>query len=393
VAPGGGPCESRRVATAAAAAAPHARIAAALLGWYARGRRLLPWRAAPGALAEPHRVWVSEVMLQQVRVGVVARHFERFVVRFPDAAAIAAVPVEEVLRHWGGLGRYARAHNLHATARRIVAEHGGRVPRAAEALRALPGIGPYTAAAIRALAFGERDPPMDPNLERVAARLFLVAEPLPAAKAALAAQVARLLPHGPPGDIAQALMDLGAGICLPRAPRCDACPVRAACRARRRGMQEAVPVLPPRPPRRVRFAAAFWAVRPADGAVLLRRRPPRGLLAGTLDVPATAWRDRMPRRAAAMAEAPFDAAWRRLPGEVRHSLSGFEARMAVFASEAAGDAAGEGTLWVPADDLEGEALAGLARKLVAHARGALGAPGRRSPRRSMAASATALFTA
>lgn len=358
---------------------PHERIAAALLAWYGRERRLLPWRAAPGRLADPYRVWISEVMLQQVWVAVVARHFGPFVARFPDAAAIAAVPAEEVLRHWNGLGRYARAHNLHAAARRIVAEHGGRVPHEAEALHALPGIGPYTAAAIRALAFGVADPPMDPNLDRVAARLFLVAEPLPAARPALAAQVARLLRLGPPGDVAQALMDLGATLCRPRgAPRCEACPVRASCRARRRGMQEAVPVLPPHPPRRVRFAAAFWAVRASDGAVLLRRRPPRGLLAGTLDLPATAWRERMPRRATALAEAPFEADWRRLPGEVRHSLSGFEARIAVFAAQAAPPrrrAPADDWLWVPPCALEGEALAGLARKLVAHVRGAWRAMG------------------
>ncbi|MBX6376563.1 MAG: A/G-specific adenine glycosylase, partial [Acetobacteraceae bacterium] len=319
--------------TTLSGSARYGRIAAALLEWYARERRLLPWRALPGRLADPYRTWISEVMLQQVRVAVVARHFEGFVARFPDAAAIAAVPVEEMLRHWGGLGRYARAHNLHAAARRIVAEHDGRVPREVEALRSLPGIGPYTAAAIRALAFGIPDPPMDPNLDRVAARLFLVTEPLPAARPVLAAQVARLLRHGPPGDIAQALMDLGATLCRPRgAPRCEICPVSAPCRARRRGMQGAVPVLPPRPPRQVRFATAFWAVRPSDGAVLLRRRPPRGPLAGTLDLPATEWRGRMPRRATALAEAPFEADWRRLPGEVRHSLSGFEARVAVFAA-------------------------------------------------------------
>jgi A/G-specific adenine glycosylase len=344
------------------------QLAAALIGWYARERRVLPWRAAPGALGDPYGVWVSEVMLQQVRVAVVAPRYAPFLVRFPDAAALAAAPVEEVLRHWNGLGRYGRALNLRAAARLLVERHGGALPREEAALRALPGVGPYTAAAIRAMAFGEGSPPpLDPNVERVVARLFRVEAPLPGGRPVLAAHAAALLRRGPPGDLAQALMDLGATVCRPRgAPLCGACPVASRCRATAAGDAARLPVLPPRPPRAVRHAAAFRALREGDGAVPLRRRPFRGVLAGTLDLPATPFAAAPPRRGAALADAPFAARWRRLAGEVRHAMSGFEARVAVYATRVDGGAAAEGGLWLPPEALEREALAGLARKLLAH---------------------------
>lgn len=366
----------------------HARIAALLLDWYGRERRILPWRAAPGELQDPWAVWVSEAMLQQVRVATVAPRFAPFLARFPDPAALAAAPIEEALRHWNGLGRYARLHNLHAAARIVAERHGGAVPRAREALLALPGIGPYTAAAIRAMAFGEPDPPMDPNLERVAARLFLVDLPAAEARPLLAAHVRRMLPADRPGDLAQAMMDLGATLCLPRgAPRCGRCPAAKACGAAREGLAESIPAQRPSPPRRVRYAAAFCAMRASDGAVLLRRRPPRGPLGGTLDLPATPFATALPRRAAALAvAAPLpDAAWARRRGEVRHPLSGFEARVVVYAATldeaAAAAAAAAGGSWVPPHALAEEALAGLARKLLIHAR--IGAAARH-PRRASA---------
>jgi A/G-specific adenine glycosylase len=343
------------------------RIAASLLDWYGRERRMLPWRAAPGGLGEPYAVWVSEVMLQQVRVATVAPRFAPFLARFPDAATLAAAPIEGVLRHWNGLGRYRRAHALHAAARLVIEHHGGTLPREAEALRALPGIGPYTAAAIRAMAFGEADPPLDPNLERVMARLLLVREPLPDARPLLRRHVAALLRHGPPGDLAQAMMDVGATLCRPRgAPLCARCPLAGRCRAAAAGLQAEVPVRPPPRPVATRYAVAFRALREEDGAVLLRRRPVRGPLAGTLDLPATGFAVRLPRRAAALEAAPFAARWRRLPGEVRHAMSGFEARVVVLAARGAPGETAEG-VWLPPAALEGEAIAGLARKLLAHA--------------------------
>ncbi|HEY2541333.1 MAG TPA: A/G-specific adenine glycosylase, partial [Stellaceae bacterium] len=204
---------------------------APLLAWYDRHRRDLPWRAPPGSTADPYRVWLSEIMLQQTTVVAVAPYFERFVTRWPDVAALAAASLDEVLQEWQGLGYYARARNLHACARVVVERHGGAFPAKPSQLRALPGIGDYTAAAIAAIAFDERVAAVDGNVERVTARLFAVGEPMPAAKERLRALAAALVPRPRSGDFAQAMMDLGATICTPRRPRCVLCPWRAACAA------------------------------------------------------------------------------------------------------------------------------------------------------------------
>ncbi len=354
-------------------------LAPRLLAWYDRHRRHLPWRMPSGVRSDPYRVWVSEVMLQQVRVETVTRHYGPFLDRWPTVEALAAAPVEEVLRGWSGLGRYARAHNLHRCARLLVERHNGRLPEDEEALRALPGVGPYTAA-IRAIAFGQGDalPPVDGNVERVVARLFALGwEPgTPAARrrAELRRLAASLAPAGRPGDHAQAIMDLGATVCTPRRPRCGLCPVGDACASRALGLADTLVLNPKRAPQPKRFAAAFWVSRPEDGAVLLRRRPLKGPLGGTLEPPSTEWRPRRAWRASeavAAGAAPFAADWRRLPGRVRHALSSYEVEFAVMA---VGDGArapdtGEngGAVWVRREDLEGEALSSLARKLVRHA--------------------------
>ena len=215
-----------------------------LLAWYDRHRRDLPWRMAPGVRSDPYRVWVSEVMLQQVRVETVSRHYTPFLERWPTVEALAAAPVEQVLRGWSGLGRYARAHNLHACARLVVERHGGRFPEDEAALRALPGVGPYTAAAIRAIAFGRGGalPPVDGNVERVAARLFALGwetgTPATRRRAELRRLAAFLAPDARPGDHAQAIMDLGATVCVPRRPRCCACPVQDVCASKALGVAD-----------------------------------------------------------------------------------------------------------------------------------------------------------
>ncbi len=246
-----------------------------LLAWYDRARRALPWRPPPGTAADPYRVWVSEIMLQQTTAAAAAPYFSRFIDRWPRVEDLAAAELDDVLHAWQGLGYYARARNMHACARAVAAA-GGRFPDSEETLRALPGIGDYTAAAIAAIAFGRQSAPVDGNIVRVLARLDAVETPLPAARNEIAARARSLAPAERAGDFAQALMDLGATICTPRRPRCAACPWRAPCRGREAGNAEAYPRRAARKDRPVRYGVAFWIERD-DGAVLLRKRPPRGI--------------------------------------------------------------------------------------------------------------------
>jgi A/G-specific adenine glycosylase len=290
----------------------------------------MPWRALPGQLADPYRVWLSEIMLQQTTVAAVGPYYDRFLARFPDIGALAAAPEEAVMRAWAGLGYYARARNLHACAK-LVAAAGG-FPRDIAGLRALPGIGPYTAAAIGAIAFGLPAVPIDGNVERVVARLFAIEEPMPAAKRAIADGAAALGmdedSRARPSDYAQALFDLGATICTPTGPACVLCPWSDPCAARRRGIAGELPRKAPKKPRPVRHGVHFW-LTDAKGRVLLRRRPPRGLLGGMTELPGTEWRAGEWSAAEALAHAPAPAAWRP-SGEVRHGLTHFELRIVLY---------------------------------------------------------------
>ena len=257
---------------------------AALLAWYDRHRRELPWRAPSGQRPDPYRVWLSEIMLQQTTVATVGPYFDRFVARFPSVYALAAAALDDVLHSWQGLGYYARARHLHASARAIVERHAGEFPREAQELRRLPGIGDYTAAAIAAIAFDRPLAAVDSNAERVVARLFAERTPLPAVKPRLRELAAALVPRERAGDFAQALMDLGATLCTPRRPRCVLCPWRAACAGLAQGIAEDLPVSAAKPERPLRYGVAFW-LRRGDGAVLLRRRPDKGLLGGMTELP------------------------------------------------------------------------------------------------------------
>lgn len=304
--------------------------AAALLAWYDRHRRALPWRAEPGETPDPYRVWLSEIMLQQTTVTAVIPHYLRFVSRFPTARDLAAAPVEDVMAAWAGLGYYARARNLHACAR-IVA--GTSMPSDPDALMGLPGIGRYTATAIAAIAFGVPGVPVDGNVERVAARVFAVTEKLPGAKPVLREAAERLgaAPEARerPSDFAQALFDLGATVCTPASPGCVVCPWVGACEGLRQGVAAELPRRAPARERPVRYGVHFW-LQDETGRVLLRRRPASGLLGGMLELPGTEWRDE-PWGEDAMAAAPAHAAWRRA-GEVRHGFTHFELRIALFAA-------------------------------------------------------------
>jgi A/G-specific adenine glycosylase len=340
--------------------------AAALLAWYDRHRRRLPWRAAPGARADAYRVWLSEIMLQQTTVKAVAPYYMRFLARWPNVRKLAAAPLDEVLKVWAGLGYYARARNLHACARAVVERHGGRFPSTEEELRALSGIGAYTAAAIAAIAFEQRTVAVDGNVERVVTRLFAIDTPLPAAKSEIRRRAEMLLPAQRSGDFAQALMDLGATICTPKKPVCAICPWMNACAAWVRGDAETFPRKAPRINGKLRHGASFVAIR-ADGHVLVRTRPANGLLGGMTEVPSTPWTHTFDE-AAALAQAPLKAKWRRLPGAVEHSFTHFPLRQMVYVARVpARTRAPAGARWVALTDLAGEALPNVMRKVVAHA--------------------------
>jgi A/G-specific adenine glycosylase len=276
--------------------------AAALLAWYDRHRRRLPWRAEPGEPADAYRVWLSEIMLQQTTVAAVKPYFDRFTHRWPTVEALAAADEADVMSAWAGLGYYARARNLIACAR-AVAAGDGRFPESEAALRALPGIGRYTAAAVAAIAFGRRAVVIDGNVERVVARQFALQTPLPAARGQIEQLTDLITPHARAGDFAQAMMDLGATICTPRTPACAICPLRSACAGLASGAPETFPRKRAKSPKPVRRGTFFWLEH--DGAVLLVRRPGRGLLAGMRALPTGAWT----AEDAGLDGAPAEADW------------------------------------------------------------------------------------
>ncbi len=337
--------------------------AADLLAWYDRHRRVLPWRAeAP----DPYRVWLSEVMLQQTTVAAVMPRYERFLARFPDVAALAAADWAEVAEEWAGLGYYARARNLHAGAKVLAAQMATQgFPDSVEALRAVPGIGAYTAAAIAAIAFGRPVVPLDGNVERVTARLNRVETPLPAAKPELGrlAQgwMAQAESRARPSDLVQALFDLGATICTPRNPACTLCPLRGACAAQAAGVAMDLPRKTPKRARPTRHGVHFCAID-AEGRLLVRRRPESGLLGGMLEVPGTPWREDPWPEAEARPYAPLTAEWRRVAGEARHGFTHFELRMALFTAPATD--APDGHAWMPPAEAA-RAMPSVMRKLLA----------------------------
>lgn len=347
-----------------------------LLAWYDRHRRVLPWRAPPGEAADPYAVWLSEVMLQQTTVAAVGPYFRQFLARWPTVQALAAAPLDAVLTEWAGLGYYARARNLHKCARVVSTEYGGRFPDTEAELRALPGIGAYTAAAIAAIAFDRPATILDGNVERVVARQFAVTEPLPQAKPRLRALAETLTPPHRPGDYAQAIMDLGATVCVPVKPKCLLCPVSAGCASHRDGMAESLPRRAEKPIRPTRHGTVFWLVD-ATGAVLLRRREERGLLGGMIEVPSTAWQTSGPPDTAEIATAaPMPGlAWSELPGRVRHTFTHFHLELTIrtgtlpAADPRQADAAG---FWVPLDQLGRQALPSVMRKVVRHVLGHAG---------------------
>jgi A/G-specific adenine glycosylase len=353
---------------------PSAGRPALLLGWYDRHRRRLPWRPLPGQRADPYRVWLSEIMLQQTGVKTVGPYFEKFLARWPDVDALGRASLDDVLRMWAGLGYYPRARNLHACAVAVRRDHGGAFPETEEGLRSLPGIGPYTAAAIAAIAFGRRTMPVDGNIERVVSRLFAVEEPLPQAKPLIQRLAATLLgvacagdANSRAGDSAQALMDLGSSICTPKKPACALCPLNSACAARVRGDQETFPRKAPKKTGALRRGAAFVVTRGDE--LLVRTRPEKGLLGGMTEVPTSHWLAAQDDKAA-LTQAPTlkgIARWHRKAGVVTHVFTHFPLELVVYtASVPARARAPEAMRWVPISTLPDEALPNVMRKVIAH---------------------------
>ncbi|MFN3584097.1 A/G-specific adenine glycosylase [Phenylobacterium sp.] len=325
-------------------------LRARLLAWYDENARDLPWRVGPaaraaGLRADPYRVWLSEVMLQQTTVPHAAPYFLKFTARWPTVTDLASAADEDVMAAWAGLGYYARARNLLACARAVANEHGGVFPDTEEGLRSLPGLGPYTAAAVAAIAFDRAANVVDGNVERVMARLFAVEQPLPDAKPELKRLAAALVADDRPGDWAQALMDLGATVCRPKAPLCDRCPVSAHCAAQAAGAPETYPRKIAKAARPHRRGVAYILTR--GEAVALVRRPPKGLLGGMLALPTSDWRPEPWSDAEALAAAPAQAPWRSV-GEVEHVFTHFSLTLRLLRAE--GDA--EGVIWSPRRDLD-----------------------------------------
>ncbi|HEX8571209.1 MAG TPA: A/G-specific adenine glycosylase [Allosphingosinicella sp.] len=318
----------------------------ALLRWFAVDKRRLPWRVGPGERPDPYRIWLSEVMLQQTTVAHATRYFEAFTRRWPTVHDLAAAPEEAVMAAWAGLGYYARARNLIACARLVANELGGRFPDSEAALRKLPGLGRYTAAAVAAIAFGRRAIVVDSNVERVVARLFALEAPLPGAREEIYRLAGSITPDEA-GDFAQAMMDLGAAICRPRSPDCGRCPLAASCAGRRTGSPELYPVKASRIPKPSREGVAYWLEH--DGHVLLIRRPARGLLGGMLALPTD------------QEGAPAEAQWRD-SGSVHHVFTHFALTMRLLCADA--EERRDGTWW-PIDRLGEAGLPTLFARLAA----------------------------
>jgi A/G-specific adenine glycosylase len=354
-----------------------------LLAWYDRHRRRLPWRPLPGVSADPYRVWLSEIMLQQTGVKTVAPYFEKFTARWPDVAGLADASLDDVLRMWAGLGYYSRARNLHACAVAVIRDHGGAFPDTEEGLRTLPGIGAYTAAAIAAIAFGRRVMPVDGNIERVVSRLFAVEEPLPKAKPLIQQLATTLLEparvsanrrahHGNSraGDSAQALMDLGATICTPKRPACALCPLNRDCAARMRGDQETFPRKAPKKSGDLRRGAAFVVTR--GNELLVRTRAEKGLLGGMTEVPTSDWLARQEDAAALRQAPPVDGIkrWQRRADVVNSVFTHFPLELVVYSAQVPPRTrAPDGTRWVAIETLDVEALPSVMRKVIAHGLG------------------------
>lgn len=349
-----------------------AYITRQLLSWYDAEQRDLPWRAKPGQMPNPYHVWLSEIMLQQTVVKTVIPYFLKFITKWKTINDLGSASLEEIRTAWAGLGYYSRAQNLHKCAQIIKKEYNGQFPIFAEELETLPGIGPYTAAAIAAIAFDETATPVDGNIERVVARLFSIEDPLPAVKPRLKKQAATLTPPRRAGDFAQAQMDLGATICTPKNPSCLLCPISSECNGYQQGIAPLLPQRLAKKPKPTRNGIAFFALR-EDGKILLRQRPEGGLLGGMTEVPSSEWKEHRAKKEIVLKSPPLKGDWWRVPGLVKHTFTHFHLELIVYriispkSANLTLFAQAERCKWVHRDKLGDEALPSVMRKIIEHA--------------------------
>ena len=345
-------------------------LAARLLAWYDLHRRVLPWRALAGGQADPYHVWLSEIMLQQTTVAAVGPYFKKFLDKWPTVQSLAAADLDDVMRMWAGLGYYRRARGLHACAQNIVKDYDGFFPSEEKELLKLPGVGPYTAAAVRAIAFDQKANVIDGNVERVVARLFAIETPMPKAKRELRDRAESLLPSARFGDYAQVLMDLGATVCTPRNPKCDVCPWPKACAACAQGDSESYPRREAPKAKPTRRGLAF-VVFDRQGRALIRKRETEGLLAGMMEVPSTPWGEgKRPSLMRAEGFAPLKADWKVLKGTVYHSFTHFDLELGIAVARIATKGKIKGQ-WVAPENWATEALPRIMHKVLGFAQGSM----------------------
>ena len=334
-----------------------------LLIWYEAHRRKFPWRAEPDKDPNVYYVWISEIMLQQTRATTAIPYFNRFIARWPTLKELACAPRDDVLHSWSGLGYYARARNLHTCAQDIVKHHGGIFPTSVKDLCSLPGIGPYTASAISAIAFDQPAVVIDANVERIISRLFTVPKPISQAKPQIEKLALKIFPAERPGDFAQGLMDLGAQVCRPKNPVCSDCPWSDGCKARKSGKPEAWPVKNPKTPIRTRFGIVFWVEHPS-GAILLRKRPDRGMLGGMTEIVSSEWLTEPIPASQIDKHAPIpNADWSPIGEKIQHTFSHFKLELRIYKSK--GIIQPKGAFWCPLEKLAAQPFPTLMKKIVA----------------------------
>ena len=341
----------------------------ALLAWYDAHARILPWRVRAPDKADPYKVWLSEIMLQQTTVATVRDYFLIFVALWPTVEELAAAPRDDILKAWAGLGYYARARNLHACARAVVEQHGGKFPADHAKLLALPGIGPYTAGAVAAIAFDLPHAAVDGNVERVVSRLNAIETPLPLSKPEIRTRAGELVPQQRAGDFAQAIMDLGATICTPKSPNCSSCPWSQHCAGLAKGIAATLPRKTPKASIPTRLGHAYLVIKDGD-MLLLRRRPETGLLGGMMEVPGSVWQENVLLKP--LSHAPLQLNWSKRPGIVEHTFTHFHLQVTVWTASLAQHSAAaldESYAWFKLDDVETQALPTVMRKIIAHGLG------------------------